>query len=375
MTIGMDKFIKYCSNGIFSDMDIAELITDGHIQSNLEIDNSLVQPASLDLRLGTTAFRVKASFLPGPNSTVNKQIKHNQLHCLDLTKGAVLEVGCTYIVELAESLELPSALAAATNPKSSTGRLDIFTRTLCDFATSFDKIPFGYHGPVYLEITPRTFPIKVRTGSRLTQMRFASYRIVLGNEAHKQLHNRLKITSSKNTSFDAGVSVSIDLASYPIVGFKAQKHTNVIDLDEISILEVLDYWEPIKRTKDQSIILDPGEFYILSSAEEILIPHSHAAEMVPFDPSVGEMRAHYAGFFDPGFGAIDINDPQSQGSRAVLEVRCHEVPFIMNHGQIIAKLKYEEMRTPPTINYGSDLNSNYQGQRLRLSKHFKPFNQ
>ena len=357
--------------GVFSDDDIRILIRNGHVSSALDQIGPLVQPASLDLQLGRTAYRVKASFLPGPDFTVEEQLKDLALHSIDLEHGAVLEVGCTYIVRLAQYFDLPDHVSASTNPKSSTGRLDVFTRTLCDHASRFDTCPKGYSGHIYIEITPQTFPIKVRTGSRLTQIRFASKRVILNDEEHLALHAVKTITSRQKPVIDAGISISINLDHYPIVGYRAKKHTDIIDVDAIGALNPKNFWEPIQKPENGSIILDPGEFYILASSEEIFIPFDHAAEMIPFDPGIGKLTPHYAGFFDPGFGSTtNIN----KGSRAVLEVRSHEVPFIVRHGQIIGRLNFEKMHEVPSATYGAEIQSNYQGQGLKLSKHFQSFN-
>jgi len=267
-----------------------------------------LQPASLDLRLGAVAYRVRASFLPQPGSNVQAKLDELQLHTISLSQGAVLETGCVYIVPLMESLALPAHIEASANPKSSTGRLDVFTRVIADGVAAFDQVPAGYSGPLYAEICPQTFPIVVRKGSRLSQIRFRG--------------------------------------SCPVE----------------------DYWDPIHVKDKHRLILDPDQFYILASKEAVHVPPSHAAEMVPFNPLVGEFRVHYAGFIDPGFGHAAAG---GHGSRVVLEVRSHKVPFILEHGQIIGRLIYERMSETPDIIYGRDLKSNYQGQGLKLSKHFK----
>ena len=296
------------------------------------------------------------------------RLDHLQLHQIDLSEGAVLETGCVYIVPLMESLKLPDGIAAAANPKSSTGRLDIFTRLIADKAQQFDKIPEGYEGPLYLEVSPRTFPIFARTGSRLTQIRFRQGRVVLSDADHLALHHAEGLVASQTPFIANGIAVSIDLAGDGIVGYRAKRHAAVIDVDQRDALDMLDFWEPIQGRGRGELILDPDEFYILVSNEAVHVPPLYAAEMVPFDPLVGEFRVHYAGFFDPGFGHSAAG---GSGSRAVLEVRSHEVPFIVEHGQIIGRLAYERMRARPTALYGSGIGSNYQAQGLKLSKHFR----
>lgn len=360
-------------DGIFSARLITKMIDGGHITLDREVDADQVQPASLDLRLGTKAFRVRASFLPGPGHTVSERIEALKLHEIDISDGAVLERGCVYLVPLLESLDLPENVAASANPKSSTGRLDIFTRVIGDNARGFDNLPKGYSGPLYIEISPRTFPVLVRTGSRLSQMRFRAGDPRLSVAEHKQLHADQTLVFDPNMDVGEGVSLSIDLKGDGrdgLVGFRSKRHTAVVDVDKKGALEVLDFWEPMTNRGGDDLILDPDEFYILVSRESVHVPPTHAAEMVAFDPLVGEFRVHYAGFFDPGFGHSAAG---GSGSRAVLEVRSREVPFLLGHGQTIGRLLYEHMAETPELLYGEGMGSNYQAQSLKLSKHFKPF--
>lgn len=359
--------------GIFSARMIAELAGAGGIRSKLPLDDAQIQPASLDLRLGTLAWRVRASFLPGPETKVADRVAKLKLHEIDLTAGAVLERGCVYIVPLMESLALPEGVAGATNPKSSTGRLDVFTRVIADRARAFDTVAEGYAGPLYAEISPRTFPILVRAGSRLCQIRFRRGQSELTEDEHRALHAEQTLVFDAEAVVGEGVSLSIALkAERPdgIIGFRSKRYTAVIDVDRKGALDVLDFWDPLVDRDDGSLILDPDEFYILVSRESVHVPPHYAAEMVPFDPLVGEFRVHYAGFFDPGFGHEAAG---GRGSRAVLEVRSHEVPFLVEHGQIIGRLVYGRMGEPPDRLYGAGIGSNYQAQTLKLSKHFRPW--
>ena len=355
--------------GILPDWQIRALAEAGQLQLAEPFVEAQVQPASLDLRLGDRAFRVRASFLPGPDLCVAERLPDLALHEIDLTEGAVLETGCVYIVPLLEALALPQEIAASTNPKSSTGRLDVFTRVITDRARSFDQVPAGYQGPLYLEISPRTFPIIVRRGSRLSQIRFRTGDARFDDAALADLHARETLASGQARFID-GLALSIDLEGDGdgLVGYRGKRHTGVIDLDRPGAYEVLDFWEPIHRRGTAEIVLDPDQFYILVSREAVHVPPAYAAEMVPFDPLVGEFRVHYAGFFDPGFGHDAAG---GHGSRAVLEVRSHEVPFILGHGQTIGRLVYEKMAEAPEQVYGADLKSHYQAQGLKLSKHFK----
>ncbi len=366
---------------------IAALAEAGGIRPLYPFAPDQIQPASLDLRLGTIAYRVRASFLPGPGTTVKQRIKELKLHEFSLADGAVLETGCVYIVPLIESLALPADIAAAANPKSSTGRLDVFTRVIADETRGFDRIAGGYHGPLYAEISPKTFPVLVREGSRLSQLRLRRGDAALSAEALRALHGSERLVDRTEAVMGDGVAVSIDLSGghpHPspppragegtggggngIVGYRAKRHTAVIEIERRDAYEVADFWEPIAARADRSLILDPDEFYILASNEAVQVPPDYAAEMVPFDPLVGEFRVHYAGFFDPGFGYAGSG---GTGSRAVLEVRSREVPFILEHGQIVGRLVYEKMLARPDRLYGRGIGSNYQAQGLKLSKHFR----
>jgi dCTP deaminase len=368
--------------GILPDHMIAALARDGGILPAYEFAPGQIQPASLDLRLGEIAYRVRASFLPGPRMTVARRIEEVKLHEIALTDGAVLETGCVYIVPLLESLALPEKIAASANPKSSTGRLDVFTRVIADNTRGFDLIKAGYHGPLYAEISPRTFPVLVREGSRLSQIRFRHGNALLEAEALRDLHARERLVDDDDVDVGEGVSVSVDLSGIlpavplqfgdgrvdPVVGYRAKRHTGLIDVERRAGYDAADFWEPIRARKDKSLILDPDEFYILASKEAVQVPPDYAAEMVPFDPLVGEFRVHYAGFFDPGFGYAGAG---GGGARAVLEVRSREVPFILEHGQTVGRLVYEQMLDRTKVLYGAGIGSNYQAQGLKLSKHFR----
>ncbi|MFD1745285.1 2'-deoxycytidine 5'-triphosphate deaminase [Rhizobium helianthi] len=358
--------------GILADRAIGALFEAGKLKSEAQLDADQIQPASLDLRLGSKALRVRASFMPGRNHTVADKLERLTLHEIDLEQGAVLETGCVYIVPLMESLDLPAELSASTNPKSSTGRLDIFTRVMVDYAQEFDKIPAGYSGPLYLEISPRTFPVIVRRGSRLSQIRFRVGHALLSEAEVLALHHEETLVASEMPNVSGGgIALSIDLKGAGpdgLIGYRGKHHTSVIDVDRKAQHDVLDFWEPLYSRGRDDLILDPDEFYILVSREAVHVPPLYAAEMTPYDPLVGEFRVHYAGFFDPGFGHAAAG---GTGSRAVLEVRSHEVPFILEHGQIVGRLVYEHMQERPQGLYGSSLGSNYQAQGLKLSKHFR----
>jgi len=334
-----------------------------------DVEDSQIQPASIDLRLGAVAWRVRASFLPGPNASVQDRLNAVFMHEIDLTQGAVLETGCVYIVPLLEVADFSSRISGTANPKSSTGRIDVFTRLITDRALAFDRIEPGYHGPLFAEISPRTFPVLVRKGSRLNQLRVRHGSPLFTDTQLRRLHAESPLVSG-DADIDNGLALSIDLTGTGggRIGWRAKRHTGVIDVDRRGALEPNDYWDPIEAHADGHLVLDPDEFYILVSREAVSIPPDYAAEMVPFNPLVGEFRVHYAGFFDPGFGYEARKPP---AARAVLEVRSREVPFILEHGQIIGRLVFERLTDPPPEIYGQGIGSNYQRQGLKLSKHFR----
>ena len=338
------------------------------------LDPDQIQPSSLDLRLGNEAWRVRASFLSGSRSTVEGKIRDLGMHRIDLTDGAVLERGCVYIVPLQEELRLPADLAGVANPKSSTGRLDIFTRVITDYGTEFDRIPKGYKGKLYAEVSPRTFSVVVRQGSRLCQLRLRRGSPQFGKDTLERLHEQYRLVDTPEGAAsirDDSIAFTLDVdgvGAGSLVGYKAKQHADVIDVDQKGALDPDDFWEPIVSRPGRGLILNPDDFYILATRERVKVPPEHAAEMVAYDTLIGEFRVHYAGFFDPGFGWSPTNDA---GSRAVLEVRSHEVPFLLEHGQIMGRLRYERLTQVPDKLYGADLGSHYQGQALALSKHFR----
>lgn len=353
--------------GVLPSQAIKAMVADGQITATEPIFKGQVQPASLDLRLGTKAYRVRASFLTGNAKTVQSRLQEFQMHEIDLAGGAVLEKGCVYVVPLMEGLKLPKDINAVANAKSSTGRLDVFTRCIVDNGIEFDRIEAGYKGPLYAEISPRSFSVLVRPGMRLNQIRFRRGKTVLTDEWLQVLHDDIGLVDG-DAQIDQGLGFSVDLAMPDsLVGYRAKPHTGLIDLDLINHYTPAKYWEPVFAESGR-IILDPGAFYILVSREAVHIPPNCAAEMAPYLAMVGEFRVHYAGFFDPGFGNANAG---GKGSRGVLEVRCHEAPFALEHGQSVGRLIYEYMAEVPDILYGADLKSNYQGQGLKLSKHFK----
>ncbi|WP_273508063.1 2'-deoxycytidine 5'-triphosphate deaminase [Planktotalea frisia] len=353
--------------GVLPSQRLEQMISNGQISGAPAIIPEQIQPASLDLRLGNIAYRVRASFLAGHDRRVEDRLKEFEMHQIDLTDGAVLEKGCVYVVPLMESLDLPDGLQAVANAKSSTGRLDLLTRTITDGGAEFDRIAPGYTGPLYAEICPRSFSVLVRPGMRLNQIRFREGQAVLDDAALRALHASDVLVNGEALIDDGlGFSVDLNLDGTDLVGYRAKPHTGVIDLDNIGYYDPAEYWEEV-RCKDGQIILDPGAFYILVSREAVHIPPAYAAEMAPYLAMVGEFRVHYAGFFDPGFGHSAAG---GTGSRGVLEVRCHEAPFVLEHGQVVGRLVYERMSEIPQQLYGSGIASNYQGQGLKLSKHF-----
>ena len=354
--------------GVLACQHIHDMIATGEIAADVAPDPGQIQPASLDLRLGAVAYRVRASFLAGEGRRVADRIADFEMHRIDLTAGAVLEKGCVYVVPLMERLALPPGVSAVANAKSSTGRLDLLTRTIADGGTEFDRIPAGYAGPLYAEICPRSFSVLVRAGMRLNQIRFRRGHAVLDDDALSALHAASALVDG-TPLIAQGLGFSVDLAPAggAIAGWRARPHAGVVDLDRIGHYAARDFWEEV-RPEGGQIILDPGAFYILVSRESVAIPPDHAAEMAPYLAMVGEFRVHYAGFFDPGFGHAAAG---GAGSRGVLEVRCHESPFVLEHGQVVGRLVYERMAAAPDRLYGAGIASNYQGQGLKLSKHFR----
>jgi dCTP deaminase len=340
-------------DGILPSQRLIELIDAGHLRAATPILAEQIQPSSIDLRLGPVGYRVPASFLPSRNMTVQKKLHGFQPTEIDLRKGARLERGVVYVVPLLEELHLPDNFSARANPKSSTGRLDIFTRLITDHAGEFDDVREGYRGPLYAEIVPLTFPVIVREGARLNQIRVKKGRRRAADKLLFDLHERDPILYSQDESpvsdplISDGLSLSVDLKGLgsDIIGYKAKSGTPAIDLSLVNHYEVAKFWEPIRCNATRSVVLEPGAFYILASREKVSIPPHAAAEMLPFDPSYGEFRVHYAGFFDPGFG---WNPDRPAGSHAVLEVRSYEVPSLLEDGQVVARHKYDPLMAVPS---------------------------
>ena len=364
------------TTGILPSQEISNLIARGHISAGRAIDPEHIQPASLDLRLGDMAHRVRASFLPGPNSTVESKIKDLRMARIDLTGASVLEKDCVYIIPLVEELNLPENISGKANPKSTTGRLDIFTRLITDYGTEFDSVPHGYKGKLYAEVVSRTFTVAVRAGMRLSQLRFVQGSPRSGDSTIKGLDQEEPLvymdeSSPGKAQFQRGLRVTVNLeASEPgeIIAYKAKRYAPAIELERINFYSTEEFWEVRHQSANKNLILEPGDFYILASRERVRVPPDFAAEMVPFDPSDGEFRIHYAGFFDPGFG---YGSSEIKGTRAVLEVRAHEVPFLIEHGQLVGRLNYMHLLSRPEKIYGTNIGSSYQHQALTLSKQFR----
>lgn len=354
-------------NGVLPVQRLRQYLQEGCIQSTGPVEDGQLQPASLDLRLGRRAWRVRASFLPGPDATVAERLKAISMHELDLSSGAVLERGCVYVAELQESLQLPDGVSALANAKSTTGRLDAFTRMIADCCAEFDRLPSGYSGPLYAEINPCTFSLLVREGSRLNQIRLSHGQTTLSGKELSDLHSASPVIDPPAHIDEDGLRFSVDLSSTGIAGYRAKPHCGVVDIDTVNHYPAESFWDPVV-VEDGELILDPSAFYVLVSREAVRLPPSFAAEMTPYLPCIGEFRVHYAGFFDPGFGYGLDNDC---GARNVLEVRCHETPFALRDGQVVGRLVFERMLEPPDVLYGAASGSSYQGQALQLAKQFK----
>jgi len=362
--------------GVLPFQTLGVMVRAKEISASVDIDPAQIQPASLDLRLGRYAYQVRASFLPGPAADVMDKVRQMDGEPpQDLANGAVLQKGCVYVVELLESVRLSNAVMGLANPKSSTGRLDVLTRLITDRGSAFDQIDRGYQGKLYVEVAPQTFSVVVRQGSRLNQVRFQRGSPIVASGDLTNLYESghlVRSAAARLPLHDNLVPVTIDLKGAgpgSVIGYRAKKHTRKIDIDMLAAYDADDFWERITYQHDATLILDPDEFYILATAEEVGVPPYLAAEMVPYYTRSGEYRVHYAGFFDPGFGWNE----QVAGSKAVLEVRSHEVPFMLEHGQIVGWLRYERMAQRPTRIYGAAMNSSYQNQGLALAKQFRPF--
>ncbi len=362
--------------GILPAQELTRVVhTTREVRALEPIGDDQIQPASIDLRLGATAYRVRASFLPGPAS-VQEKLKEFSMHEMDISRGGVLEKGCVYIIPLLESLLLKRRMSARGNPKSSTGRLDVFTRLITDHGTEFDQVREGYKGLLYAEVSPRTFSVLVRKGSRLSQLRIRRGTPLTSDTEHKRLHEEFGLLDRQLSPEEIknGVPITVDVVGSPqaggIIGYKAKNHAGLIDVDRVDYYDPREFWDPVPAPGRHGLVLDPADFYILASRESVKVPPAYAAEMIAYDTLVGEFRVHYAGFFDPGFG-----DPSAggEGAKAVLEVRSYEVPFVIEDGQIVGRLAYERLTEQPERLYGSGVKSNYQRQGLRLSKHFKPW--
>jgi dCTP deaminase len=365
--------------GILPAQEIKEFIRLGRIRSTLDISPKQIQPASIDLRLGPEALWVQASFLPGQSSTLLTKAHNLLVNRIDLTEpnGALFEPNIVYIVPLTEGLALPPDVRGIANPKSTTGRLDIFTRLITESGDEFDRVPKGYSGELYVEIVSRTFPVRMRRGMTLNQLRF-----VRGNPApagdarlRELAKEDLRVAAEEGDPGQAVISrgwpITVDLQGNGsnIVAYKARKHARPVELDKVNHYEVAEFWETITRPSSGHIILEPGGFYILASKRRVRVPPDHAAEMVPYDPAMGEFRVHYAGFFDPGFGYGA--EGEIGGTRAVLEVRAYEMPILLEHDQLVGRLLYYRMADRPETVYGLKIGSSYQQQGLSLAKQFK----
>ncbi len=365
-------------SGILTDRFIRQLVNDGGVHSDEPIETRQYQPASLDARLGKIGYRIRSSFVPG-NRPVEAVLDELLMYPIDLEQNGILEKNQVYLVPLMESLRLPPHVAVRANPKSTTGRLDMLTRVITDFNYRFDDVRPGYHGKLYLEIVPKSFTVRVMPGLSLNQLRVLQGDCVMDDDALRSLYQAAPLLYDaehqpiplENASIQDGLVMSVDLRgeqNQGIIGYKAKKNSHIVDLSKIRFYDAADFWEPIHRQKGDDLILEPEEFHLLCSQEKIRIPPEYSAEMMAYDIGAGEFRVHYAGFFDPGFGFGSGDIP---GTYAVLEVRSHEVPYRISHGQPFCKLWYSQNIEPPQTLYGAGIQSNYQQQRLALSKQFK----
>jgi dCTP deaminase len=367
------------STGVLPHQKIEELIQSRAVLADPEIAADQVQPASIDLRLSSRCYRVQASFLPNRASTVmaklSEMIERNEAIAIDLAKPTVLERGVVYIARLMEELRLPAEVSGKANPKSTTGRLDVLTRLITDYSAEFEKVRSGYRGPLYVEIFPSTFSILVREGTRLNQLRLLRGTPAPSDAKLSELHKADPLVYLEdrpgNATISKGLWLSVDLQGAGhegIIGYRARPESVVVDFDQKDFYPPEVGWDRIPPSDRKQLLLEPNRFYLLACKERVRIPPTHAAEMIAYDPSFGEFRIHYAGFFDPGFG---YGNDEVPGARAVLEVRSHNVPFLLEDGQIVGRLVFERLLCAPTRLYGESVGSSYQGQGLRLGKQFK----
>ena len=363
-------------NGVLPSQEIRAFVDGGHVQATNPVEDRQIQPASLDLRLGTEAYRLQASFLPGAKSTVQAKLDHLSMARIDLSRPTVFEKGCVYLVRLVEQLRLPADFWAKANPKSTTGRLDVFTRLITDYGTEFERVEKGYVGPLYAEVVPRTFSILVRDGLSLSQLRFIRGRSSSSDAHLERLHKEEGLVYVDDSErgeavIRDGLKLSVSLRGErqtDVVAYRGRRDAPLVDLRKRGHYDPRQFWDFIRSCPGERLILNPGDFYILGSCQRVRVPPKYAAEMVPFDPSVGEFRTHYAGFFDPGFG---YGDKDITGTRAVMEVRAHDVPFAIEHGQMVGRLVYSHVLDIPDRIYGAAIGSAYQRQALALSKQFR----
>ena len=369
-----EEVIPKEEDGVLPIQELREAINRGGISSPGDpIPPGNLQPASLDLRLGAVAHRLRCSFLPH-KGRVSDRLEEMAMDSLPLERGAVLEVNRPYLIPLLEGMNLPPDLRARANPRSSTGRLDIFTRVITDHGHRFDDIPRGHQGPLYLEVVSRSFTVRVQRGASLNQIRLirGDPRVTGAETLERHRMDPLTLLGQEPVPFReeetrGGLPLSVDLkGTNGVVGYRVRRNSGLVDLAETGGHEALDFWEPIRADRTGRLVLEPEEFYILASLESVRIPPDLAAEMVAMDPESGEFRTHYAGFFDPGFGY------DNDWTHAVMEVRAHDVPFMLEHGQPVCRLRFERLLETPEITYGTQAGSSYQGQGLRLSRHFRP---
>jgi len=363
--------------GILPSQELREFIADGVISAT-ELGEDQIQPSSIDLRLSGEAYQVAASFLPGTSTTLlNKAAANGMLRQkIDISGPTLLYPGLIYIIPLQESLDLPPDVFGIANPKSTTGRLDIFTRLITDVGDEFERVRRGYSGRLYIEVVSQTFPILVQAGLRLNQLRLARGRhIFAGDRALRKLDQLDPLIDadeeSAQANVDRGLRLTVDLQGNDagIVAYQARKTSTPIDLSRIDHYEIADFWKPILRNEKLQCVLEPGEFYILASRQRVRVPPGFAAELLPYDLATQEFRVHYAGFFDPGFGYGTAGE--IPGTRAVLEVRASQMPILLEDDQFVGRLNYYRMAAVPDKVYGGNIGSSYQQQGLALSKQFK----
>ena len=349
------------------------------ITADTALCDDQIQMASIDLSLKGPVYGMRASGLPRRGETVRSRIDASAKtgYTFNLTgEDKLLSRRQTYIIPLNEGLKLPPGFAARFSPKSSTGRVDVLARILADGIPHFDSVPAeGYRGPLYLEVTPLSCDILLRSGQSLMQMRLrqgdslVSANDLVTLQAEKGIvwgKDGKPIAPEKLSLAEHGLYMHVDL-DRDIVGFMARDPILAeLSFAKSDFYDPYDFWEPITRPKGGSIVLNPGRFYLLATKERVKVPSNICGDIAAYDASTGEFRTHYAGFFDPGFGG---SKPEERGTVGVMEVRGREIPFELQDNQPVCRMDFQWLDEVPNRLYGAG--NNYTGEQPSLGKFFR----